>query len=481
MAPPQLARNAPGFDVAQPFEVDLLVGLRLEDGGAVLDRLQGGLGHDLGVDVPLIRHPRLDDHARAVAVRDHVLGLLDLAQPALFLGAGDDGLARGEAIHALVFSGHVGRIGGGDPAEGVHDVQRFKSRTLSDAEVIDIMGRRDLDRARPLGRIGIVVSHDRNAAAGDRQGHELADQTRIAFVFRVNGHAGVAQHGLGPGRGDDDEVARFELGRLAGIIKGDRMLIGHAVGQRIGEVPIGAVDLLLLDLKVADGGLEMRIPVHQTLVTIDQAVLVQLHEDLPNGGVQPLVQGEAFARPVAGRAQAAQLTHDGPAGFSLPLPHLLDEGVAAHVAAADVALGGQLALDDHLGGDARVVGARQPQDGLALHAVIAGQDVLKRVVQGVADVQAARYVRRRNDDRIGVGGAVSGLGRARGEQAAVLPLGVDARFGGLGFERLLKHGHLVSPRRRESAADRGWNSSVKQRAVPPEPPLDDLMIAASHG
>src|SRR5690606_40010260 len=72
VAPPQLARDAPRLDVAQPFEVDLLVGLRLENGRALLDRLQGRLGHDLGVDVPLVRHPRLDDHARAVAVRDHV-------------------------------------------------------------------------------------------------------------------------------------------------------------------------------------------------------------------------------------------------------------------------------------------------------------------------------------------------------------------------------------------------------------------------
>ena len=384
-------------------------------------------------------------------MRDHVLGLLDLAQPAFFLSAGDDGLARGEAVHAFVFGRHVGRVGGGDPAEGVHDVQGFKSRTLSDAEVVEIMGRRDLHRARTLGRVGVVVGDDRNAAARDRQGHELADQTLVAFVLGVNGHAGVAQHGLRPGRRHDDEVARLELGRLAVLVEGDRVLIGHAVRQAIGEVPIGAVDLFLLDLKVRNGGLEMRIPVHQTLVTIDQAILVQLDEDLADGGVQPFVQRKAFARPVAGRAQTAQLAHDGPAGFGLPLPHLLDEGVPAHVAAADVALSRQLALDHHLGGDARVVGARQPQNGLALHPVIASQNVLKRVVQGVADVQAARYVRRRNDDRIGVGGAVGRLGRARSEQAAVLPLGVDARLGGLGFERLLKHGHLVSPRRRVNA------------------------------
>ncbi|MNE21521.1 hypothetical protein D3C80_1146880 [compost metagenome] len=307
------------------------------------------------------------------------------------------------------------------------------------------MSRRDLDRARALGGIGVVVGDDRHAAAGDRQGHELADQALVALILRVNRHAGVAQHGFGPGGGDDDEAARLELRGLAVLVEGDRMLIGHPVGQRIGEVPIGAVDLLLLDLQVRDGGLEMRVPVHQPLVAIDQPVLVQLDENLADGAVKPLVQSKALARPVAGRAQAAQLAHDGPAGFGLPFPHLVDEGVAAHVAAADIALGRQLALDHHLRGDAGVVGAGQPQDGLALHAVIARQDVLKRVVQGVADMQATRHVRRRDDDRIGVRRPVGRLGRARGEQAALLPLGVDARLGGRGFERLLKHGHLVSP------------------------------------
>ena len=53
----------------------------------------------------------------------------------------------------------------------------------------------------------------------------------------------------------------------------------------------------------------------------------------------------------------------------------------------------------------------------------------------MADVQAACHVRRRNDDRIGLGGAV-GAGR---EQAALFPLGVKAGLGGLGFESLLKH------------------------------------------
>ncbi|MNT00926.1 hypothetical protein D3C72_1353740 [compost metagenome] len=103
MAPPELTRDAPGLDVAQPFEIDLLIALGLEDRVAVLDRLQRRLSQGVGVNVPLVRQPRLDNHARAVAVRDDVLGRFDLAQPVLFLGAGDDGLSRGEAVQIVKF------------------------------------------------------------------------------------------------------------------------------------------------------------------------------------------------------------------------------------------------------------------------------------------------------------------------------------------------------------------------------------------
>jgi hypothetical protein len=71
----------------------------------------------------------------------------------------------------------------------------------------------------------------------------------------------------------------------------------------------------------------------------------------------------------------------------LPLPDLLEEGLAAHLAAGGLALLGQLALDHHLRGDARMVGARLPERVEAAHPVPADQDVLQRVVEGVAHVQ----------------------------------------------------------------------------------------------
>ncbi len=55
---------------------------------------------------------------------------------------------------------------------------------------------------------------------------------------------------------------------------------------------------------------------------------------------------------------------------------------------------GELLLDLDLGGDSRVVGAGKPQRVEAVHALVADQDVLQRVVQGVAPVQRAGDVGR---------------------------------------------------------------------------------------
>ena len=58
----------------------------------------------------------------------------------------------------------------------------------------------------------------------------------------------------------------------------------------------------------------------------------------------------------------------------------------------------ELAFDDHLSGDAGVVGARLPERIVSAHPGIADQNVLQRVVERMAHVQAAGDVRRRDND-----------------------------------------------------------------------------------
>jgi hypothetical protein len=140
-----------------------------------------------------------------------------------------------------------------------------------------------------------------------------------------------------------------------------------------------------------------------------------------------------LASPVGRCAEAHQLVFDLRGVLVLPLPDLLDESLAADVEAGD-ALRGELALHDHLRGDAGVVGARNPERVEARHPLPAGDDIDERVDQGVPDVQPAGDVRRRDDD-----GELRALPiEDRGEVAAFFPALVDALFEVLRFVPFLE-------------------------------------------
>ena len=206
-----------------------------------------------------------------------------------------------------------------------------------------------------------------------------------------------------------------------------------------------AFQLDLLDLQVGDGGEQLGVPIDQALVPVDEAVAMERDEHLQDRAREALVHGEALARPVARGAEPLELVDDDAAGFLLPLPHPGDEGLAPHVAAARLLALRELALDHHLGGDTRMIGAGLPQHVPAAHAPEAGQDVLQRVVERVPHVQGAGDVGRRDDDRIGR--RFAALRTPGGERVGRLPGRIDAA---LDVGRLvgLFHRHRDSPARR---------------------------------
>ena len=199
-----------------------------------------------------------------------------------------------------------------------------------------------------------------------------------------------------------------------------------------------ALHLHLLHLQIGDGGQQLGVPVDQALVLVDQPLAMQLHEDLEDGLRQALVHGEAFAAPVAGGAEALQLVDDGSAALGLPGPDALKEGLAAHLPAARLLALHELALDDHLGRDARMVGARLPEHILAAHALEPAEDVLQGIVQGVAHVQGSRHIGRGDHDAVGRSPCPV---RAPGAEGLRLFPGLsDAAFNGGGIETLVHHG-----------------------------------------
>ncbi len=116
----------------------------------------------------------------------------------------------------------------------------------------------------------------------------------------------------------------------------------------------------MVDLEVGDGGALSGVPVDDVVAAIDEALLVEADEGLADG------DGEASSMVKYSRDQSTEAprrfiwSSDGAAVLRLPLPDAVGEGCAAELLAGG-AFGGELALDHHLGGDAGVVGAGDPE------------------------------------------------------------------------------------------------------------------------
>ena len=308
----------------------------------------------------------------AVAVADGVAVLLDAleealaAQGVLHCVAGGVAGQSGEAAAVLVDHGRLGE-----------DVDGRQVGPGGDLEVVGVVGGGDFDGARPELGVDRGVGHHRDLPADERQDERPADGGGVALVVGVDGHAGVAEHRLGPGGGHADRPV--------------------TVGERIPDVDELAVDVLVLDLDVGQGRMAAGAPVDDPVGPVDEALFVEPHEDDADRPGAALVHREPLAGPVAGGTHLPHLLGDAPALFGLPLPHPLDEGVAADLVAVEAFLG-QLPLHDVLGGDAGVVGAGQPQSGVALHPLAADGGVDQRVLEGVAHVERAGDVGRRDHD-----------------------------------------------------------------------------------
>ena len=178
--------------------------------------------------------------------------------------------------------------------------------------------------------------------------------------------------------------------------------------------------------QVGDGGLAARAPIDDVGAAIDQSLLIEPDEGLAHGHGARAVHGEVLARPVDARAQPPHLVEDGVAVVLLPLPDAFDEGFAAQLLAGFV-LFGQLAFDHQLGGNAGVVGARNPQRQIAAHAAPASEDVHLGMFQHVPHVQPAGDIRRRQQH--GEDGRRSRVAGARLiEQLLFDPVGRPAIF-----------------------------------------------------
>jgi len=298
--------------------------------------------------------------------------VLDFFQEPLLFEIGDDLFPAGEAVKARVGSSRLVHDAG-----IVHDLEARQVVAIADLVIVAIMGGRDLQGACAEFPLDMVVENHRDDTVGQRQPDAYFLEMGVAFVIRVHGNGGVAQHGLGAGGGDDH--------------------VAGAVGIGVADMVELARLVLVLDLVIGKGGVAAGAPVDDIVALVDESFLVEADKDGAHRPRQPFVHGEAFPVPVAGAAKVLELVDDGAAFFLAPLPDALDELLPAEIVPV-LALVGELALHHILGGDAGVVCPRHPEGVAAAHPLVANQDILHGVVQGVADMEHACDVGRRDDD-----------------------------------------------------------------------------------
>ena len=163
VAPPELARDAPGPDALHPVEVDLLAALRVERHAPVADDLDGRPRELVHAAEPLQRHERLDAPARSgCSARRSGGSGSSLAQRARLAQLRHRALVRLAAVRRgqpLPVRPQVEQ-----PAVEADGGQRRQAVAAADLEVDRVVAGRDLQRARAEVHLDLGVGDDRHRA-----------------------------------------------------------------------------------------------------------------------------------------------------------------------------------------------------------------------------------------------------------------------------------------------------------------------------
>jgi len=450
MPPPELAADAPVADILHPVEVDLLKTLRHDLDLTVAHSLDGLLRQRPDPDEPLHADQRLDQLAAALADGHTVPVRLFFDHQPGRAHIGPQPLPAHETIETGIWPGVLveRRI-------LVEDVDHRQVVALADLVVIRVVAGRDLERAGAKGAVHILVRDHRDGAVEDGDEHLLADQVAIALIFRVDGYRRIAQDGLRAGGRHRNEASRI-------------------VFQPVTEVVERAFLLFVFHFQIADGCLQAGTPVDQARPAIEQVFLPQANKCFPHSAGELVVHGETLAAPVATGAQATELLDDSPAETCLPFPGPTQEFLAADGLAAG-AFFGEHTFHHELGGNAGVIRAGEPEGCFAPHTLIADHHVFQADEHGMALVQLAGHVRRRDADHERLSIRVASCFRF--EPAVLLPPVIEPR---LLIAEVKCPGHFVVHGDRYLSAFRMVSCKLKRMSLPGGETRRRIRQAARH-
>ncbi len=243
---------------------------------------RAGFFHARIFQKPLFAQARFNRHFGAFAETDVVRVRFLFFQRAEFRELFHGHLARFETVESLqIHTREVVHV-----AVGGDDFNLRELVALADFKVRLVMRGCHFEHTGAELKIHVLVADDGNELLFARQfrrqrTHDMfADVFRVARVFGIHGHGGVAWNCLWPRRGDGQKSSRhfgdfdFEIIERAFLLFHDYFLVGQR-GERNWA------------------------PVHHAFAAINKALFVKLDENLLDAARIRRVHREPFTRPIA--------------------------------------------------------------------------------------------------------------------------------------------------------------------------------------
>ncbi len=346
---------------------------------AAFHGFQGHLGKDFHLQEPLGAQLGLNHGVRALGIAHRRGVVFHFHQIAGFFQHLHNLLAGHKTVLAHQNLGFLVQF-----TVVVDDFQHGQVVPEANLVVVHVVCGGYLEAAGTEVHLHVIVLNHGNLAVDERDEHFLALEPEVALVLGIHADGGVRHDGFRTGGGNDQVLVRG---------------LAVAVGNEVFQVIKMALGVLVDDFVVTHGSKGLRVPVHHAHAFVNPAFLIKIDKGVDYGLAQRGLHGEAGAVPVAGAAQFAQLFQNDAAMLFLPLPGVLKEFLPA-----DILLGNAHGLEfgHHLAlrSDGSVVRTGDPAGILPVHAGLADENVVERIVEHVSHVQDTCHIGRRNHDGI---------------------------------------------------------------------------------
>ena len=260
------------------------------------------------------------------------------------------------------------------------NINNLEIMAPTDLKIERVMSRGNFEHPCAKVLFHRIISNDRNFSRLQRSAYFSALQAGPALILRMDGEGDIAHDGFRAGGGYLEILAGRVHQFIADFVKftvlrlHDHFLIGKG--------------------RAADWA-----PIDHPFSTVDIAVVKEADKCFEHCFGVIGIQGVDRAFPVAGTAQFTKLLEDDSAMLIAPFLGMFEEALPTEIVLTFSFLP-QLLFDLGLGGNAGVVGSREPKNGVTLLTCPAGKNILNGVIEHMSHGQHPSHIGWRDDDGV---------------------------------------------------------------------------------